>query len=115
MLTLEQYMKYEDNVAGILLSGKNAQTGVPFDIVKVDRNLDISFEEHFAFQQTQAESHVSGVISPEVAQIIYNALGESMSSSNGGWKAGVTTARKQAITQLMSELMAKRIKARQQA
>jgi hypothetical protein len=111
MLTLKQYKAYEDNVAKILAGGVNTQTGVPFDIVKVDRNLDLSFEEHFSFQETQAWAHVSGVIDPDVARIIYAALGESMSSNNGGWIEGVTTARKQAITQLMSELLAKKIAA----
>jgi hypothetical protein len=80
-------------------------SGVPFDIVKVDKNLDLIFEEHFAFQNAQARAHASGIISTEVAQIIYNALGEVMSTSNGGWQPNVSTARKQSITQLMSELI----------
>jgi hypothetical protein len=107
MLTLEQYKKFEDNMASILLSGKNVSTGEPFDIEKLDKKLDITLGEHFTFQNTQAAAHAGGTISAEVAQIIYNALGEVMSSSNGGWQKGVTTARKQSITQLMSELMAK--------
>lgn len=105
MLTLEKYLAFEANVQKILDGGVNTKTGVPFDVEAVDKNWDITVEEHFAYQQTQAAAHASGIISLEVAQIVYHALGEVMSSKNGGWTAGITTARKQAITQLIGELM----------
>jgi hypothetical protein len=109
LLTIEKYEAYENNTQKILDGGVNVKTGVPFDIAKVDKNLDLIFEEHFAFQNAQARAHASGIISTEVAQVIYNALGEVMASENGGWQPNVSTARKQAITQLMSELIARRV------
>jgi hypothetical protein len=111
MLTIEKYEAYENSTQKILDGGVNVKTGVPFDIVKVDKNLDLIFEEHFAFQNAQARAHASGIISTEVAQIIYNALGEVMAepTENGGWQPNVSTARKQSITQLMSELMQRRV------
>jgi hypothetical protein len=106
MLTIEKYEAYENNTQKILDGGVNVQTGVPFDVKKVDKNLDITFEEHFAFQNAQARAHAMGIISTDVANVIYGSLGEVMSSENGGWQPNVSTARKQAITQLISELMA---------
>jgi hypothetical protein len=74
-------------------------------IAEIDKTLDITFQEHFQFQQTQAQFHAGGVLTPEAAQIVYAALGESLSSSNGGWSKGVDTATKFVVTQLMSELL----------
>jgi hypothetical protein len=91
----------------VLDGGVNVQTGVPFDIAKVNDNLAIDWEEHFGFQKAQSEAFASGHISYGVAQLIYAALGEVHASTNGGWQQGVTTARKQSITQLISELLAK--------
>lgn len=107
MLTLEKYQSYEGNVQSILDSGKNATTGAPIDIPKLDKANDLVFEEHFKYQETQARAHAMGIISTEVAQIIYNALGEVMNSDNGGWQDDVTLARKVSITQLMGELILK--------
>ena len=106
MLTKERYDQYLDNVRGKLASKTEAE------IAKVDNDLAIDFEEHFQFQQTQAEMHASGVLQMEVAQAIYSALGGSVSGSNGGWSKGVDTATKFTITQLMSELLSIKIKAR---
>lgn len=79
-------------------------------LAEIDKELDIDFEEHFQFQQTQAEFHASGLLTPEAAQIVYAALGEVVSSKNGGWSAGVDTATKFMVTKLMEELLALKIK-----
>lgn len=109
MLTLEQYLAYEEKMQKVLDGGVNVQTGVPFDIAKVNDNLAIDWEEHFGFQKAQSEAFAMGHISYGVAQLIYAALGEVQADPtvNGGWQQGVTTARKQSITQLISELLAK--------
>jgi hypothetical protein len=72
---------------------------------ELDAAMDVGFEEHFFFQQTQAEAHASGRISTEEALAIYAALGEVWSSENGGWAAGTDTATKCAVTQAMGELL----------
>jgi len=78
---------------------------------EMDKNLDLTFEEHFRFQQTQAESFAGGKIDQAVAQLIYISLGESMSQTNGGWQPGVPLARKFAITKLMGELLSAKVRA----
>jgi len=105
MLTIEQYQKYEQKIESVLATGKNAETGaaIPDDF---ESKLDITFEEHFAYQNAQARAHAAGTISTDVANVIYRALGESMSSKNGGWREGVTCARKVTITNLIGELLA---------
>jgi hypothetical protein len=80
-------------------------------VAKLDNDLVITFEEHFRFQETQAWAHAMGIISTNDAQIIYNALGESMSSKNGGWKSHVDTATKVSITMIVGELLNKKVKA----
>jgi hypothetical protein len=112
MLTLEKYLAYEANTQKALDGGVNIKTGVPFDLEKVDANFDLIFEEHFKWQEIKSEAVLYNIISVEVGQLIYVALGNSLSATNGGWNKDVTTARKQAITQLMSELITQLIKAR---
>lgn len=79
---------------------------------EVDATFAVSFEEHFAFQQTQAEAHASGILTPEEAQIVYIALGEVGSDSNGGWAEGTSTATKYVVSKLISELLGRKLAAR---
>lgn len=78
---------------------------------KLEANLDVDTEEHFRYQETQAWAHASGIISQADAQIVYAALGEVYSASNGGWAAGTDLATKVAVTQLIGELLEAKITA----
>jgi hypothetical protein len=78
----------------------------------IDKTLDLTFEEHFKFQNLQAENHAGGILTPEAAQIVYASLGEGYSDSNGGWTVGVDTATKFIVTQLMGELLKLKLKSR---
>lgn len=82
------------------------------EVQKLDAEMDVSFEEFFAFQQAQAYAHVSGKITTEEAQIVYAALGEVGSADNGGWAEGTNTATKVAVTKVVSELIAARVEGR---
>lgn len=70
-----------------------------------EREMDISFQEHFAFQNAQARAHASGKLTTEEAQIVYVSLGEVGSDSNGGWAQATDLATKVVVTMLMGELM----------
>jgi hypothetical protein len=72
---------------------------------RVDDGMAINGMEHFKFQEMQAESHATGMLTPEAAQIVYVSLGEVGSQKNGGWAAGTDTATKVIVTQLMGELL----------
>jgi hypothetical protein len=74
-------------------------------VAKLDANMAVEFDEHFAFQQQQARAHALGRLTTEEAQVIYIALGEVGSSDNGGWAAGTDTATKVAVTLVMGELL----------
>jgi hypothetical protein len=110
VLTIQKYEAYEASIQAVLDGGKNIETGAPIDADALDSTLDIDASEFFAYQQTQALSHASGKISPEVAMIVYRALGgEMQSSGNGGWAKGVSLARKVSITNLIGELVARKV------
>jgi len=81
----------------------------PANMDLLDDTLAVDFEEHYKFQELQAFFHVSGVLTPEAAQIVYNSLGEVRSESNGGWSAGTDLATKVIVTQLMGELLRMKI------
>lgn len=72
---------------------------------KLEGEMAIDFEQHFKFQELQAAAHASGKITTDEAQIVYKALGEVMSSENGGWQPGVKLAKKVSITMFMMELL----------
>ena len=80
------------------------------ELAKLDGEMAVSFEEHFRYQQSQAEAHASGKLSTDEAQIVYVALGEVGSSKNGGWAAGTDVFTKVAVTMLMGELLAARVR-----
>jgi hypothetical protein len=69
--------------------------------------MAVEFDEHFAFQQAQARAHVEQRLTTDEAQVVYVALGEVGSQSNGGWAAGTDTATKVAVTLAMGELLRK--------
>jgi hypothetical protein len=72
---------------------------------KLDRDMAIKFDEHFAFQECQARNHAMGRLSTEDAQLIYVALGEVGSASNGGWAPRTDTATKVLVTLAIGELL----------
>jgi len=76
---------------------------------RLDASMDIDAGEHFAYQQTQARAAVSGTLSTEEAMIVYRALGENGSSTNGGWAKDTDLATKVSVTLLMGELMKMRL------
>ena len=78
------------------------------DTTDLENDMVVVFDDHFQYQQIQAREHASGKLSSDEAQTIYMALGEVMSTKNGGWKNHVDLALKVAITQMIAELLAKR-------
>jgi hypothetical protein len=71
----------------------------------LDREMDVSFEEHFAYQNAQARAHAAGRITTDEAQLIYAALGEVGSTKNGGWAAGTDTPTKVVVTLTIGQLL----------
>jgi hypothetical protein len=72
---------------------------------KLERDMSVTFQEHFAYQTAQARAHAMGRITYDEAQIIYASLGEIGSDNNGGWSEGTTLAAKVAITSVMFDLI----------
>jgi hypothetical protein len=81
----------------------------PAAVAKLDADMNVEAYEHFQYQEEQARAHVSGKLTADEALIVYNALGEVGSQSNGGWASGTDTATKVSVTLLMGELVARRI------
>jgi hypothetical protein len=75
---------------------------------ELDANMAVTFEEHFAFQQTQAWAHAAGIITPDEAWVFYSALGEIWNMENGGWAAETDTVTKCVVTVLIGQLLARR-------
>jgi hypothetical protein len=71
----------------------------------LNRDMDVTAREHFAYQEAQARAHVSGKLSTNEAQVVYMALGENGSGANGGWAAETDLATKVTVTLLMGELL----------
>jgi hypothetical protein len=71
----------------------------------LEDGMAVDFQEHFQYQEQQARAHAMGKISTEDAQVIYNALGEVGSSSNGGWAADTDLATKVVVTQAIGQLL----------
>lgn len=81
----------------------------PDAAAKLDAEMAIEPFEHFQFQEEQARAHASGKLTADEAMIVYTALGEAQSESNGGWQPDVDTATKVSITLLMGELVKARM------
>jgi hypothetical protein len=77
----------------------------PEAAAKLEANLAVEPFEHFAYQEAQARAHVSGKLTADEAMIVYRALGEVGSESNGGWAADTDLATKVSVTLLMGELV----------
>ena len=77
----------------------------PSEVLKLDAAMAIDFEEHYEFQRLQVKYRTLEVMTNGAAQIVYMALGENHSRSNGGWAQGTDTATKCIITQLMGQLL----------
>jgi hypothetical protein len=80
-------------------------------LASIDSKLALDFGEHFDYQEVQALAHASGKLTTEEALIVYAALGEVGSPSNGGWSSGVETATKYAITLTIEGLVKARVEA----
>jgi len=74
-------------------------------LIELDEGMALESWEHAQYQQHQARAHASGTLTTEEAQTIYIALGEAMSTENGGWQSHVKLPLKLAITQTMEELV----------
>ena len=72
---------------------------------KLDTEMAVAFDEHFAYQNAQARAHAAGRLTTEEAQIVYHALGEVGSEENGGWAAGTDTPTKVSVTVLMGQIL----------
>ena len=71
----------------------------------LEQKQALTFEDHFGYQQAQAKACVTGKITTEEAQTIYNALGECVSEANGGWSEHVDLALKVTVTNIVGELL----------
>lgn len=77
----------------------------PDKIAALEESMALTFKEHYAYQNKQAEAHVMGKISLDEAQTMYMALGEVGNAANGYWAKGTSLALKVTITKLIGELM----------
>lgn len=75
---------------------------------KIDKELDIDWQEHYTYQNCQAAAHVEQVISTDEASFMFRALGQTQSGNNGGWAKGVDTATKFTVTKMIQELLGRR-------
>jgi|HubBroStandDraft_4_1064222.scaffolds.fasta_scaffold04058_5 hypothetical protein len=80
-------------------------TLTPEQRARLNSNMDLTFHEHFEYQNQQAQAHAMGKLSADEAMIVYRALGEVGSSKNGGWASGTDLATKIVVTQLIGELL----------
>ncbi len=72
---------------------------------KLDASMAVEPFEHFAYQEAQARAHAMGKLTADEAMIVYTALGEFPSQSNGGWTTDTDLATKVTVTMLIGELM----------
>lgn len=75
----------------------------------LERTLDVTLEEHFQYQQTQAAAHAMQTLTTAEAQVLYVALGEQGSDANGGWAARTDLPTKVVVTQVVGELIRRRV------
>ncbi len=84
----------------------------PVKARKLDSAMALTFDEHWRYQELKSRAMLEGSLSQEEAQLVYVALGESLSATNGGWSSGVDTATKVVLTKLFGELLEREIRAR---
>ena len=58
-----------------------------------EKTADITFQEHFDFQQLQVKCTPPDV-TPGIAQIVYIALDDSFTETNGEWAKGTNWRRR---------------------
>ena len=95
--------RYETRIAklnGIGLDGR------PLD--RMHDEMKLAPDEFVQYQNLQAQAHAEGVLTTDEAQTVYIALGGEV--FNPDWPDGTSLATKTAITQLMGELLTRRIK-----
>jgi hypothetical protein len=97
--------RYEARIAG--LNGVGVD-GRPVD--SLHDEMKLSMDEFVQFQNMQASAHAQGIITTEEAQTVYIALGGEC--FNPDWPEGTSLGTKTAITQLMLELIERRVKGR---
>lgn len=77
-------------------------------IAETSRNLDIPWDEYTTYQQIKSEAVLSGVLTADEGQTIYNYLGESGPDHFNKQPVEV----KVVLTKLFSELLAVKIRQR---
>jgi hypothetical protein len=90
-----------------------ALNGVGLDgrpLEAMHEEMKLSMAEFVQFQNLQAGAHAQGIITTAEAQTVYIALGGEC--FNPDWPEGTSLATKTAITQLMMELLERRVKGR---
>lgn len=80
----------------------------PDSLARLDRSLDNGPAEWVAYQNAQARAHATGILSTAEAQVVYMALGGE-SPGPGGWAADADLATKVVITQVLSEIVGRRV------
>lgn len=78
------------------------------DLAATERALANSVSDHVLYQETQAWAHVSGILTTDEAMTVYAALGEAPGPS--GWSAGADLATKAVVTQIIGELVDRRLR-----
>lgn len=105
-MELNRITSHADTVQALIdTGGVNGALGTPDKLRAFEREMDISFQEHVAYQNAQARAHASGTISPAEAMLVYRALGEVPGDGNGGWATGTPLALKVTVTNLMGQLI----------
>lgn len=99
-------VQHTDRIASLKGVGLD---GTPLS--EVEAKITLAFEDFVTYQNEQARAHASGIISADEAMTVYRLLGgESHGDDvNGGWPKGVTLAQKMVVTNLMGELMGRRL------
>ena len=87
----------------VILAGLNGVGKNGMSLEDLDKQQDLTFEEHFQYQEIQSHAFASGKISFAEAQTIYVALGEGY--PDGGWMPGTDLATKITITKIIAELL----------
>jgi len=85
--------------------------GQPIDtsLAEMDKTMALTFNDHADYQKCQSRAAAMGTLNTDEALTIYNALGEDCNPDNGGWQDGVNLATKVIVTQVVGELLKRRI------
>lgn len=74
-------------------------------VQSLDPVNNIDFQEHFAYQNAQAQGFARGKLTQSEATFIYRSLGAVWTPTNGGWARGVDPVTKIVITKTVGELL----------